>query len=199
MDKIELDHKVLFFFKNYLIERKTKYFWNGFQSSFCNVDVGVGQRSALLPILSTLYLSLIFHILGNWLKILKIPISIISFVNDGLFISQNKSISHLNMNLFCSYNVISFLLTKFELVGEHGKTKVFYFSRLHEVFNLPLLDLFPLESPILLSKNTWWYLSFFFNQKLTFWHHIDFYANKAISTIKCMKMLENSSRGINPF
>ena len=42
MDKVGLDYKVLVFFKNYLVERKTKYLWNGFQSPFCNVDVGVG-------------------------------------------------------------------------------------------------------------------------------------------------------------
>ena len=130
MDKAGLDHKVLVFFKNYLVERKTKYLWNGFQSPFCNIDVGVGQGSALLPILSTLYLSPIFYILEKWLKILKIPISIISFVYDGLLILQSKSISHLNVNLFCSYNVISSLLMKFGFVVEHGKTEVFHFTRL---------------------------------------------------------------------
>ena len=59
---------------------------NGFKFSFCNIDVGVRQGSALSSILFTLYLSFIFHILEKWLKILKIPIFIISFVDDGLFI-----------------------------------------------------------------------------------------------------------------
>ena len=86
IDKVRLSQKVLAFFKNYLVGRKTKYFWNGFQFSFCNIDVGVRQGSALSSILFTLYLSFIFHILEKWLKILKIPIFIISFVDDGLFI-----------------------------------------------------------------------------------------------------------------
>jgi len=198
MDKVGLDHKVLVFFKNYLVGRKTKYLWNGFQSPFCNIDVSVGQGSALSPILSALYLSPIFHTLEKRLKILKIPISIISFVNDGLFISQNKSISHLNTSLFCSYNVISSLLMKFGLVVKHGKTKVFHFTRLHRAFNPYPLDLISIEGPILLPKDTWQYLGFLFDQKLTFRHHIDFYTNKAISMIKCMKILENSLREINP-
>jgi len=82
-----------------------KHLWNNFQSPFCNVDVSIGQRSVFSPILSALYLSPIFHILEKCLKILKIPISIISFVDDGLFISQNKYISHSNMNLSysCKY------------------------------------------------------------------------------------------------
>ena len=63
INKMRLDYKVLSFFKNYLVGRKTKYLWNGFQSFFCNINVGVGQESALLPILSALYLSPIFHIL----------------------------------------------------------------------------------------------------------------------------------------
>ena len=153
MNKARLNYKVSVFFKNYLVGRKTKYLWNGFQSPFCNIDVSVGQGSAILPILSTLYLFPIFHILEKWLKILKISISIISFVYDGLFISQNKSISHLNANIFCSYNVISSLFMKFGFIVEHGKTEVFHFTRLHRAFNTPPLDLTPIGGSILLHKN----------------------------------------------
>jgi len=190
--------KVSFFFKNYLVGRKTMYLWNNFSSPLCNVDVGVGQGSAFSPILSALYFSPIFYILEKWLKILKISISILSFIDDGLFISQHKSISVLNENLFCSYNIVSTLLTNFGLVMEHGKTEVFHFSRSQENFDPPPLDLTPLRGSVLLSKDTWWYLSFFFDWKLLFRQHIDFYSNKVISTIKCMKMLGNSNRGLNP-
>jgi len=198
MDKVGLDCKILTFFKNYLVERKTKYLWNNFISSLFYVNISIGQGSALSLILSALYLSLIFHSLENCLKILKIPISIISFVDNRLFISQNKSISHSNTNLFCSYNVISSLLTRCSLVVEYRKTDVFYFSRSQGAFSpLPLI-LSVLGGPILLPKNIWWYLGFIFDWKLIFRSYIDFYANKAISTVKCMKMLGNSLRGINP-
>ena len=168
MDKAGFNWKFSIFFKNYLVKRKTKYLWNNFQSSSCSIDVNVGQGSALSPILSALYLSLIFYILEKCLKILKIFILITSFVNDSLFISQNKSISHLNMNLFCSYNVISSPLTKFRLVVEHRKTKVFHFSRSHGAFNPPPLDLSAIGGPILLPKASWQYLGFYFDQKLIF-------------------------------
>ena len=154
MDKVELNQKVLTFFKNYLIGRKTRYLWNNFQSSY-NVNISIHQGLALSPILSTLYLSSIFHILEKHLKILKIPISIISFVNDGLFISQNKSISHSNTNLFCSCNIISSLLMKFRLVVKHEKTEVFHFSRLYGAFNPPLLDLTTIEGSIRLPRALW--------------------------------------------
>ena len=193
-----MDRRVSNFFRNYLIGRKTKYIWNNFISPFFDINIGVRQGSALLPILSALYLSPVFHSLKKILKILKIPISMISFVDNGLFVSQSKSILHSNANLFCSYNIISFVLLKYSLIIEYGKTDVFHFSRLHGTFNPPSLDLTPIGSPLLLPKETWRYLGFIFNCKLTFRNHIDFYSNKVILTIKYMKLLGNSTRGINP-
>ena len=162
------------------------------------VNVGVDQGSALSPILSALYLTLILYILEKCLKNLKIPIFILSFIDDGLIIAQNKSFDMSNSHLFCSYNVLSKLLDSFDLVIEHLKTEVFYFSRSQGFFNPSPLDLSPIGEPILQPKDTWKYLGFIFDCKLTFHKHIDHYSNKAILTVKCMKLLENSSWGINP-
>ena len=96
--------------------------------------------------LLSIYL-LFYFSLQNHLKIIKIPISIISFVDDRLFISQNKFISHSNTNLFCSYNIILSLLMKCSLVVEYGKTDIFHFSRSHGMFNPPSLDLSTLGVP----------------------------------------------------
>ena len=83
------------------------------------------------------------------------------------------------------------------LIVEYIKTDIFHFSRSHRAFNSPPLDLSALGGPVLLPKEMWRYLSFIFDQKLIFRHHIDFYANKVIFIVKCMKLLSNSSRGIN--
>jgi len=61
--KAGLEPKVATFFVNYLVQRKTNYVWNNLQSPDFEVNVGVGQGSALSPILSTLYLTPFFHIL----------------------------------------------------------------------------------------------------------------------------------------
>ena len=87
----------------------------------------------------------------------------LSFVNNGLIIAQNKSILSSNSQLFCSYNILSNLLTDFGLVIEHGKTEIFHFNRLHGAFNPSLLNLTPLRGPILCPKNFWKYLGFFFD------------------------------------
>ena len=119
-------------------------------------------------------------------------------MDDGLIISQNKLIDVSNSQLFCSYNVLSKLLDSFGLVIEHSKTKVFHFNRLHGIFNSSQLDLSSIGGPILCSKESWKYLGFIFNRKLTFHQHIGHYSNKAISLVKYMKLLENSTREINP-
>ena len=65
LNKVGLNHKILMFFKNYLVGRNTKYLWNDFISPPFNVDIGIGQGSALSPILSALYLSPVFYSLEN--------------------------------------------------------------------------------------------------------------------------------------
>ena len=125
-------------------------------------------------------------------------ISTLSFVDDGLLITQSKSFHLSNACLFSSYNVALILLSKFGLQVEHSKTEVFHFSRSHSAFNPPPLDLSSIGGPLLVPKDTWKYLGFIFDRKLCFHKHINYYANKAISMVKCMKILGNSTRGLNP-
>ena len=90
LNKTGFDPKISHFFSNYLVGRKTKYLWNDFSSPFFDVNIDIGQGLVLSPILSVLYLSLVFYIFEKRLKKLKITVSVISFVHNSLFISQNK-------------------------------------------------------------------------------------------------------------
>jgi len=90
------------------------------------------------------------------------------------------------------------LLEKFGLVVEYSKTEIFHFNRSQDAFNPSPLDLFLLGGFILHPNNSWKYLGFIFDRKLMFHQHINFYMNKSISTVKCMKFLRNSNHGINP-
>ena len=154
LEKAGLEPKVTPFFADYLVKRKINYNWNELSSPIFEVNVGVGQGSALSPILSALYLSPFLYILEKRLKNLKIPISFISFVDNGLIITQNKSTVTSNSQLFCSYNILSKLLDKFGLIVEHSKTDIFHFNRSHRVFNPPLLDLSSIGGPILKPKDS---------------------------------------------
>jgi len=199
LGKANFNLHVIKFFSNYLVGRKTNYFWNSFTSPLFDVNIGVDQGLAFSPILSALYLLLFLYILENHLKNLKIPISIFPFVDNGLFIVQSKSFHLFNSCFFYSYNVMSNFLSKFGLIVEHLKTEVFHFNRLQESFNPLSLNLLSIGGPILYSKNSWKYLGFIFDRKLLFHHHINFYSNKIMSTIKCMKILGNSVWGLNPY
>ena len=131
LEKASFDLRVVKFFSNYLIGRRTQYFWNSFSSPFFNVNIGVEQGSTLSPIFLALYLAPFLHILENCLKNLKILVSMLSFIDNSLLVAQNKSISFSNSLLFCNYNIVSDLLLKFSLLVEHSKTKVLHFSRSH--------------------------------------------------------------------
>ena len=87
LDKVRFELRVINFFSNYLVNRKTNYFWNNFSSHLFDINIEVGQALALSPILSTLYLSLFLYILEKCLKNLDLKISALLFVDDGLFIT----------------------------------------------------------------------------------------------------------------
>ena len=113
------------------------------------------QRFILSSILSAFYIALIFHIFKKRTKnpLTPILVSILSFVDNRLFVFQEKSYEKFNATLFYSYNIISSLFNQFNLVIEHDKSKVFYFSRSTKNVNLPLLDLRPLEGFLLKLKD----------------------------------------------
>jgi len=88
--KAGLELKVASFFVDYLVRRKTNYTWNDISSPSFEVNVGVGQRICPLSyFVSTLSLTFFIYF-RKASKNLNIPVSLISFVDDGLIISQNK-------------------------------------------------------------------------------------------------------------
>ena len=113
MNKAGFNSRISNFFSNYLINRQIQYVWNNFVSLFFRANVGVGQGLVLSFILFTLYIVPIFYVFNKRTKNILSPISVftLSFVNDGFFISQEKSYEKSNINLFYSYSIISFLQT----------------------------------------------------------------------------------------
>ena len=133
----------------------------------------------------------------QWLKPLGywgLAFSLFHWALYILFIFQRKIYKKSNTNLFCSYSIIFPLYKQFCLMIEHNKSKVFHFSRIMKNYKPSSLDLRPLGRHLLQSKYNWKYLKFIFDRILTFHQHIHFYANKVLSIIKNIKMLENSIR-----
>ena len=125
---------------------------------------------------------------------LNLSTCIPSFVDNGLLISQGKTY---NKTLPELYRVVTDLMVMFGLVMEHDKSEIFYFSRAHNDSN-PELDLSAIGAPTLKPKTYWRYLGFYFDRRLSFKEHVQYYSTKTLLMVKVMRMLGNSSRGFLP-
>jgi len=104
-----------------------------------------------------LFILLFFSIYSKRTKNLSIsiPVSIFSFVDGSLFVSQEKSYKKSNATLFCSYSIILSFFNQLSLAIKHDKSEVFHFSRSTNNINLPPLDLESAEGAILRPKDIW--------------------------------------------
>ena len=101
LDKAGFNSRISSFFSNYLIDRKTQYIWNKFVFPSFKTNIGMGQGFTLSSILSVLYIPPIFHIFKKITQNLSPPIfvSSLSFVDDGLFVSQKKKLQKIQHKL----------------------------------------------------------------------------------------------------
>src|SRR4029077_12887106 len=188
--------QVVDFFKSYLTGRKTRYSWDNDLSPEFDTDVGVGQGSALSPILSALYLAPLLWQFDQEAK----GALLMSYVDDGTILVQSPTWDENSALLRQAYAVVHELTAALGLVLEHSKSEVFHFSRRNGDANPPI-DLgfapFTGDNP-LRPKPLWRYLGFFFDRHLSFQEHAKRYANKALTTVRAMYSLGNSVRGLSP-
>ena len=184
------------FFADYLVGRSMQYAWEGELSPQFETSVGVGQGSALSPILSALYLAPVL-----WQAALEaLEAALMSYVDDGTIIVQSKTWDANLAKLRSAYGVMFELTQALGLVLEHSKSEVFHFSRKNGDTNPPVdLGYAPLTGDTPLCPNTYWrYLGFFFDRSLTFQEHSRRYSTKALTTVKAMVSLGNSVHGLSP-
>jgi hypothetical protein len=185
--------EVINFFSSYLKDCSTQFLWNGLLSPLFDAAVGVGQGSALSPILSALYIAPVMHSFSAHTQ--HLGCIILSYVDDGTIIVQSKSLLTNLVPLKEVYWVIDDMLRVFGLVLEYDKSKIFHFTRTRRDIPPPLA----LGNNILLMpKLYWYYLGFYFDKTLSFKEHVCFYSTWAFSMVLAMRMLDNSNRGLSP-
>ena len=186
------------FFASYLVDQFTAYMWGSFRSGPRQADVGVGQGSALLPVLSALYIAPVMKLYH--MNPVSLKTSLLSFVDDGTVAAKSKSLNENIKTLKEAYILLLSLFVALGLVLEHSKTEYFIFDRLHSDYSPPLdLGCAPYTGDNPLKPNLHWrYLGFYFDHKLLFHKHVRFYSTKALSSVKAMKMLGSSTRGLSP-
>jgi hypothetical protein len=162
--------------------------WNSLLSPLFDVMVGVGQGSALSPVLSALYIAPAMHSFSS--RTQNLGCIILSYVDNSTIIVQLKSLLDNLVPLKEVYWVINDILSSFGLVLKHDKSEVFYFTRTGKDIPPPLA----LGNDILLTpKSVWRYLGFYFDKTLSFKEHVCYYSTKAFSTVLAMRMLGNSN------
>ncbi|KAF8663360.1 hypothetical protein AX14_006991 [Amanita brunnescens Koide BX004] len=190
---------------SYFSNRVTTYKWDNALSKKYNFSLGTPQGDCLSPILSALYLSVIIRRVFPE----TMPPSTtrcLFFVDDGLIITASPSLQT-NVAVLRLYLLLLLqALSDFGLQVETSKTELMHFfafelsaaRRLaivhqpHLTFRWKQIDY---DIPPAAQLR---YLGFFFTPTLDFSYHVQFYTNKAFSTIRACTMLGNSVRGIGP-
>ena len=126
------------FFASYLVGRSTKYKWNHFESGPHGADVGVGQGSALSPVLSAIFIAPIMKLYEVEARRVGLASTLLSYVDDGTIIAQSKSLDYNIQTLTTVYGILFRLFTELGLVLEHDKTELFHFSRARDGYNPPI-------------------------------------------------------------
>jgi hypothetical protein len=171
------------FFRSYLVGCLMTYKWDNFTSGTFPSDVGVGQGSALSPVLSVLCLAPVLKLFSR--SVVGRQVDLMSYVDDGTFIVSAGRVEDNLPLLKEAYGFIHNAFSSLGLVLEHDKSKAFHFSRVQR-FSNPAIDLgfAPYgEATPLKPKPVWRYLGLFFDRKLLFREHVRFYSTKASSLL----------------
>ena len=78
------------FFQSYLVGRRTTYRWGNFSSGDFPSDVGVGQGSALSPVLSALCLAPVLKLFSG--TEVGLRVDLMSYVDNGTIIARSRKV-----------------------------------------------------------------------------------------------------------
>lgn len=202
--------KYISFLAHYLSGRETSFLWNGRRMDPCNASVGVGQGSALSPVLTNLAVAVPLHIFATQMTQPSPDAftSLVAYVDDGCLSQSSDNFETNNLLLNINYGTLT---TLFNRAGFRADEKLGFQQFPRRVPDYPEVQGARVPGPppppppltlpggvILRSTPVWRILGFFFDPQLTFRAHVRFYANKALSTLNALPLLGNSVRGINP-
>ncbi|KAF8684340.1 hypothetical protein AX14_004144 [Amanita brunnescens Koide BX004] len=206
LGKLGFANKLTTLLDSYFRDRTTTYKWDTATSVPYDFSMGTPQGDCLSPIVSALYLSVAIKAIFPHI-FPPDPVRSLFFVDDGVLYTASSSLER-NVRILSS--TLTRLLTVLAYIGlniEPSKTELIHFyafqhdtstrtlARTHQ----PSLN-FEWNGTDFSIKpvQVWRYLGFFFTPTLDWSYHIQYYTNKAFSSVRACGMLGNSIRGIGP-
>ena len=194
-------------FDSYFTGRVTRYKWDSATSADFDFDIGTPQGDCISPILSAIYLAAGLKI-ATPLPFPPPNVRSLFFVDDGLLYCASKKPSQNVQRIEACLDKIQTALAALGLFIDVDKTELIHFPGF--LMNKTGRKLAPPSSlPIRMrnlqrdetvttikSKNLIRYLGFFFDSELNWNAHVTFYFNRAFSTIRALRMLGSSIRGL---
>ena len=205
LERLGFSPTLIALIKSYFQDRVTTYKWDNAFSRKYDFSLGTPQGDCLSPILSALYISVaIRRIFPETMP--PSTTRCLFYVDDGVIITSSPS---LQTNIAVLRIYLLLLLQALSDIGlqvEASKTELIHFfafelsaARKLAISHQPHLDFtWRMVRYDIQPSERWRYLGFFFTPTLDFSFHVQFYTNKAFSTIRACAMLGNSVRGIGP-
>ena len=203
LERLGFSPVIVALIKSYFQGRVTAYKWDSAMSRKFDFSLGTPQGDCLSPILSALYISVaIRRVFPETMP--PATTRCLFYVDDGVIITASPS---LQMNIAVLRLHLLLLLQALSDIGlqvEASKTELIHFfafeltaARRLAVAHQPHLDFtWRMIQYVVQPTARWRYLGFFFTPTLDFSYHVQFYTNKAFSTIRACSMLGNSVWGI---
>ena len=205
LERLGFSQTLVTLIRSYFTGRVTSYKWDSAVSQKYDFSLGTPQGDCLSPILSALYIGTAIR--RVFPETMPPPTTrCLFFVDDGALITASPSlqvnVDVLRLHLLLLLQVLSDL----GLQVEASKTELIYFfafeltaSRRLAISQQPHLTFtWRMKEFDIHPAARWRYLGFYFTPNLDFSFYIQFYANKAFSTIRACNMLGSSVRGIGP-
>ncbi|KAF8674250.1 hypothetical protein AX14_005267 [Amanita brunnescens Koide BX004] len=194
-------------FNSYFSGRITRYKWDSATSADFDFDIGTPQGDCISPILSAIYLAAGLRVAVP----LPFPppnVRSLFFVDDGLLYCASKKPSQNVQRIERCLDRIQDALATLGLFVDVEKTDLIHFPgfdlgkpsrKLTTPSTLPIRMRNLQDNgtvTTIKAKGTIRYLGFFFDSELSWNAHVTFYFNRAFSTIRVLRMLGSSIRGL---
>jgi ribonuclease HI len=190
LKKLGFDRKMVSLIESFLTNRTTNIEFDNFKSDPIPISNGIPQGSPLSPILAIIYSAELQELRSLILR------RIISFayIDDRALLTSSKTLEKNMEKLKPAFEIVSNWLRSNGLEVQPNKIELMHFTRGPDP-NSPPLRL-PNQTPITAPKTLRW-LGFYLDRHLHFTHHTRIMAARATATIRAMKILGNTVRGMS--